>query len=58
MIILVVIVLLLVRLLRPYYRTEARVINGEAVESVSSDHLHVHLAVALCAIIAMSHECS
>ena len=52
----------LVRFLRPYYRRKAArylvaeedMINGDEVESETSDHLHVHLAVVACVIAAVS----
>ncbi|KAF8553674.1 MFS general substrate transporter [Imleria badia] len=59
---LMVIVPSLVCFLRPYYRREIKrsllaeedMINCEELESETSDHLHVHLAVASCVVKAVS----
>ena len=61
-VILMVIVPPLVHFLRPYYRREAvrslvaeeDMVNGDEVESETSDRLHVHLAVVACVIAAVS----
>ena len=57
-----VIVPSLVRFLRPYYRREIKcsllveedMIDYGELESETSDHLHVHLAVASCVVKAVS----